>query len=200
MMKIGVTGQFLSGKSEFSKYLSVFLGYELFNSDEYVADLYKKAEVKKKIVDSFGKMVYKDGQIQKKILSQIVFSSADKLQQLELLLLPYVELEIKRIVGDGDRQVLFEIPLLYEKGLNQLMDCCMLVICDHQKKIERALKRGFNEEDLNQRLKFQWSDEQKKTYHPVIVENQLDLNHLKNTALAVAKDIKNKTVKKTYCS
>lgn len=190
-MNIGVTGKFLSGKSSFAKMLADETCFELFDSDAFVHLLYKKAKIKKIIVDNFGRSVYKGAELQKKVLSDLVFNSVENLLKLESIIHPYVEKEIRKKAGNPLKNTIFEIPLLYEKKLQHLMDLCILVMCNQEICIKRANKRGYSKKDYLERMHFQLDESHKLVMNPVIVINEGGLDDLKRQALRTASIIKN---------
>jgi len=181
-MNIAVTGLFLSGKSTFSKILSKKLEYEYFDSDEYVHNLYKQEKIIKKIVDNFGNSIYKENKFQKKILSDLVFSSLENLRKLESIIIPEVKKEIIRLVKDTSRDLIFEVPLLYENALDSLMDFSILVMCSEVESLKRAHKRGYSKKDFFERIKYFMNDQQKLGKNPIIVKNEGSINNLNEQA------------------
>lgn len=185
-MNIGVTGNFLSGKSSFAKMLSEETGFELFDSDAFVRSLYTKLKIKKIIVDNFGQSVYKGKELQKKVLSDLVFNSADNLLKLESIIHPYVEKEIRKKAGNPSKNTVFEIPLLYEKKLQELMDLCILVVCRPEICIKRAEKRGYSEKNYLERVSCQLDESHKRAMNPLVVTNEGGLNDLKQQVMRSA--------------
>ena len=188
-MNIGVTGRFLSGKSTVSHLLAEMLGYSLFDSDAFVASLYKKNTIQKIIIDNFGESVYKGNTFQAKVLADIVFQSIDKLHRLESIIHPIVIEKISEIAQLG-KSTVFEIPLLYEKNLHRFMDVNILVITSSEKCLERAFKRGFSREEVFIRNQFFLPDEEKIKLNPFIVDNNEGLEQLKTKVKIIADSIK----------
>ncbi len=188
-MKIGVTGRFLSGKSTVSRLLAEMLGVGLFDSDAFVAGLYRKEIIKKIIIDNFGEAVYKDDTFQAKVLADIVFQSIDKLHRLESIIHPLVIEKISEIAQPG-KSTVFEIPLLYEKKIHPLMNINILVITSPEKCLERAFARGYSREEVIRRNQFFLSDEEKIKLNPFIVDNNEGLEQLKNKIKTIADSIR----------
>ena len=188
-MNIGVTGRFLSGKSTVSHMLAEMLGVGLFDSDGFVAELYKKETIKKIIIDNFGESVYKDNTFQAKVLADIVFQSKDKLHRLESIIHPLVIKKISEIAQPG-KSTVFEIPLLYEKKIHPLMNINILVITSLEKCLERAFNRGFSREEVIKRNQFFLSDEEKIKLNPFIVDNNEGLEQLKIKVKTIADSIR----------
>lgn len=187
-MNIGITGRFLSGKSTFAGLITDYLGYSLFSCDEYIRSLYKKDEIKKIIVDSFGNEIYKGSVFQSKVLSERVFQSGEELKKLESIIHPRVEAEINRIKQNQGNTV-FEIPLLYETNLQSLMDICILVMCPSNIAIQRAAERGYGKSDFEIRNKYFMQDEIKIRNKPWIVNNDGTLDNLKLEVVKIGRRI-----------
>ena len=190
-MNVGVTGNFLSGKTTFSQMLSQVLNYEYFNCDHFVHELYKKETIQKIIVDNFGKNLYKGNEIQKNELAEIVFGSKKCLRKLESIVHPFVESEVIERVKDHSKDHLFEVPLLFETKINQWMDVCILVVCDKQICLQRAPQRNITAQEFEKRIQFQMNDEDRKKKNPIIVQNEGQLEDLEREVQRVAKIITN---------
>jgi len=199
-MNIGVTGCFLSGKTTLSRLLAEKLGFRLFSCDDFVQKLYRKKAVRKKVLDIFGKGCYKGHVLQKELLSQLVFQSPKLLRKLESIIHPLVEAEIIRQsqTTNHSQCTVFEIPLLYEKGLNRLMDVCILVWSDKKNCLWRAKLRGFTKKDYEMRTQFQWNASRKKRlrlckrWNPWIIANQGDLKMLELKSSILAESLRTK--------
>ncbi|MBN2145454.1 MAG: dephospho-CoA kinase [Candidatus Aureabacteria bacterium] len=184
-MNVGVTGGFSSGKSTFAFLLSKKLKYHFFSCDDFIKGLYKKKTLRKIMIDKFGHQLYKRGILQKRLLSELVFNSEESLRKLESIIHPIVESEIKKRVTSVPANTVFEIPLLYEKNYQTLMDLCVLVVCNREKQLERALNRGFSKKEFNRRIRFQLSDRDKIKREPVVVMNNDSIHDLKQEVLRV---------------
>ncbi len=187
-MNIAVTGGFLSGKTTLARLLAKKLHCRFFSCDDFVRELYKKKSVRKKVLDTFGEKMYVGGLLQKDQLSRLVFKSEEPLRKLESIIHPLVEAEIVRQAAGRSKSTVFEIPLLYEKGLNRWMDVCVLVWSAKKTCLSRAKLRGFTKKDYEMRTRFQWDTRKKKQWRPWVVKNQGDLKTLdqKSTFLAAA--------------
>lgn len=190
-MNIAVTGNFLSGKSTFSKLLAEELGYFYFDSDKFISELYKKDDIRKKIIDNFGDNIYIGLNIQKSVLSEIVFNSEKLLRKLESIFHPLVEAEVQRLIKDSLKGNVFEIPLLYEKNFQIYMDLSILVLSDENLCLSRAENRGFTKDDYIKRSVFFMDNKEKLNFKPLIVDNNGDLKSLKVKTKLVSEMIKN---------
>ena len=86
MKKIAITGNIGSGKTTISNML-LKEGYEVFQCDKEISKLYLRSDLKTEIKIAFKNKVknlfFKNGKINKKALSDHVFSSHNSLRKLE---------------------------------------------------------------------------------------------------------------------
>ena len=94
-MLICLSGKSGSGKSYvsslFSSYSNNFLSIDIDTISHIVIN-YK--EVADKLVQAFGKIIWKNEEIDRKALGKIVFNSKEKMQQLEDITWPVMEVEL----------------------------------------------------------------------------------------------------------
>ena len=89
-MILGITGNAGCGKSTVARIFQEW-GVHLIQADEIGHELLKKPEVKKRILDVFGRLILGDrGVIARKKLGGIVFSSPKKLRMLNSILHPLI--------------------------------------------------------------------------------------------------------------
>ena len=76
---IGLTGGIGSGKT-FVSNIFKRLGIPVFNADyEAKKIMHQSLDLKNKIIKAFGDEIYKDNQLQKKLLSKLIFNNEKKL-------------------------------------------------------------------------------------------------------------------------
>jgi dephospho-CoA kinase len=145
-MVIGLTGGFGCGKSTTAK-LFVDRGYGHVDSDLIVRERVLTAgEVTAAIKKHFGDGVFDpDGRVNRPALAEIVFSNDLERAWLEDLTHP-IFFEIARATmrdRQGDRWVV-EVPLLFEKSLENWFDFTVCVACDPTLQIARLEQRGLD--------------------------------------------------------
>ena len=83
MLKVGLTGGIGSGKTMVAQIFEV-LSIPVYYADSAARDLMNKdAELKKKIIASFGADAYKNGELNRSYLGSIVFPGYRKTQSAE---------------------------------------------------------------------------------------------------------------------
>jgi dephospho-CoA kinase len=143
MKIIGLTGSIATGKSfvaEIFKKNNVIV----FSSDYVVAELLRTKEVVDiLIVQPELKVAIKEGNIDKNILSNIVFKDKEALKILEGILHPLVEKERILFIERNsiEKFMLFEVPLLFEKKYQIYCDKVITTYCSERTQMERALRR-----------------------------------------------------------
>jgi len=151
---IGVTGKFGSGKSTVAKILEK-KGAKVINVDEIGHEVLKDEDVKEKLLKTFGEDIFENGEVNRKTLARIVFSSKERLKELEKILHPKMIEKIKEIVKKYDGIVVLEAAILKRMGLDSLCDHVITVVTDEEKIFERMRKKGFSDDEIEKRLSFQ---------------------------------------------
>lgn len=153
MFILGITGGISSGKSLVVKILRDF-GVQVISADEIVHHLLSQSYYLNKIKEFFGDEVF-DGEIlNRRKLGKIIFSSEEKRRILNNLLHPPVLRTMKEEIEKNKEKkgiLAFEVPLLFEVGIEDWFDEIWVVYCSFEIQIERLMKRDniSYEEALN---------------------------------------------------
>ena len=140
-MKIAITGGIGSGKSLVAQIL-VNLGAAVISADDVYRDLLKNNSfLVDKILTAFPECATKDGRIDKKILSRIIFRDAEKREKLNKITHPAIFQEMEKMARKMSGIIFFEIPLLAESGACSDFDEVWLVIADKELRIKRIVAR-----------------------------------------------------------
>ena len=143
MIKIGLTGSIAVGKSFVLDIFKIKYNIPVFSSDECVRKIYAenielKKFIKEKILECDRKFTSED-------IASIVFKDSAKLQILENFIHPLVKMEreefIKQEFDNQSQLVVIEVPLLFEKNLEDEFDNIILVDVGEDIQEERALLR-----------------------------------------------------------
>ncbi len=170
---IGLTGGIGSGKSTVAKLLQV-LGWPVFNSDKAAHQAYFIPEVKEKVRALLGDKVYLSvDTLNKSYIANAIFSDEKKLSELNQLIHPAVgRLFNEWLQVQASGIVVKESALVFETGMNKLVEKVVLVKANEAIKIKRVMARdGLSETDILKRMKKQWSDEQKEQMANYIIYN-----------------------------
>lgn len=161
MKKIAITGNIGSGKTTISNIL-LKAGYKVFQCDKEISNLYLVKNIKNEIKNTFENKVknlfFKNGRINKIALSDYVFSSSMQLRRLEKIIYYYLEITKKDFLEKNKKKeiLFFDIPLLFEKKLEDEYDFIIYLFLNKENQKKRVLKRkNMSEVKLKKILKNQ---------------------------------------------
>lgn len=160
MIKVGITGEMGSGKSYCSKIFEQ-MGVPVFYSDDVARTVINSnLNLKKEICKEFGNVYDEDGLMIPSLIRSIVFveGAEDKIKKLNELTHPYVFNEFEKFCQEhsGKKYIVAESAILYESGMDKVVDKTIYVYSDEETRIERTFKRsGFSREEYKQRMKNQ---------------------------------------------
>jgi dephospho-CoA kinase len=168
MPSIAITGSIGSGKSLALKLLAQLLPSAIYNADlENRTLLDHDEEVRDLIKKAFGDACFDSlGYPDRKHLFELITSDQSAKTLLEGILHPRLEKVWKprALASKGTKSDFFiaEIPLLYEKGLENFFDKVILVACSDSVRRERLkLNRQLSHTETLAWLKNQTTQEQK---------------------------------------
>lgn len=179
-MKLGLTGSIGSGKTTVLEFLKQ-KGAEVFNSDREVKLIYSHPGPKLlgKLAEIFPQ-AKKGEKITASVLAKKVFDDLNKLKQLEEIIHPIVIAKLNSWLASAAKNKVYvaEVPLLFEKNLENLFDKTILIKAD-EKKINKRLLKRLNESEIKKRLALFLPEEKKAKKADFIVINDENLSNLK---------------------
>ncbi len=184
MRKIAITGNLAAGKSTVGRILQEYGAY-IVDADEIVHSLLSPTTATgEKVIELLGSEIVVGNQIDRKKISEIVFSDFKKLKSLENILHPAVKQEIDRRfnhVKNNPSYKIFvaEVPLLYEAGMEKDFDLVIAVIADKEIARKRFDDR-FEERHARQHL-----PARKAAQADFVITNNGDLNMLRSSIDAI---------------
>lgn len=191
MRIIGITGHMGSGKTTVAG-LFKQLGAKVIDADKIVNRLLKKRRIKKDIVANFGKGILARGEIDRKKLSEIVFSDTKSLKVLQDIIHPIVikviREDIKRLTTRNGVFVI-DAPLLIESGLHKEMDKVVVVKTTSKTRLARCARRGFAIGNVKKRLRTQMPLGQKVKYADYIIPNDGTLSETRKKTIDIWKEL-----------
>lgn len=166
MKLFGITGGIGMGKSTSARLLTE-RGVVVIDTDLLARQLVAPGQpALAEIRNQFGvEMISDDGQLRRDELARKVFSDSSALRQLETILHPRIrelwQNETKKWRSEGQEKGAVIIPLLFETAAQGEFDAVICVACSDATQRQRLRERGWNEEQINQRLASQWPPEKK---------------------------------------
>ena len=186
-MVIGITGNSGAGKTEVAKILAKRLNASLINADEIARKLAEPGQIYyKKILELFGSEILTENALNRQKIAKIIFKDSKKREELNKLTYKYVVDEIKARAEHekANKNVVLDVPLLFESGLDEICDVTIAILADEEVKIERICKRdNVNRETAKARLKAQKDNAYYEVRADYIINNngkieEIDLEEL----------------------
>lgn len=167
MQKIGVTGSIGSGKSLVCKIFEQ-LGVPIYNADDKAKELMvKNAQIIETVISLFGAESYfKNGDLNRKHLSNIVFHNKELLTQLNKTVHPIVFRDFDNWLIEQENKknkyVIKEAALMFETDSYKVLDKFIVVTAPLALRINRTQFRdNISEEQVLARMNNQFSQEEK---------------------------------------
>jgi dephospho-CoA kinase len=178
-MLLGVTGGIASGKSSVSDML-LKLGSPLIDFDLLARKVVEPGtKGYTQIVDYFGKQVLQENnELDRKKLSNIVFSDMEKRKKLESFTHPYIYEEFFKEIDQitqkqPDAIIQVSVPLLIELNLQFLFDKLLVVYVRPQTQAERLAGRdGITVAEAENIMKSQLPIDEKASYADFVIDNE----------------------------
>ena len=182
---IAITGGIGSGKSTFCSKLKE-KGFKIHSSDEQVAKIYKNPE--KKFVTylrtiGLSKSISKNN-IDKKIISKIIFENKQIRKKLELYIFKIVRKRrsdfIKQEKQKKTKLIFIDIPLLFENNLEKQFNKVISIIASKRVRLKRLKKtRKITENQFKNITRSQTSDVIRKKKSDYVIYNNSTLKDYK---------------------
>jgi len=177
MLKVGLTGGLACGKSFVGQAMAA-LGCHLIEADQLGHEvLLPEGEAYADVVREFGQGILNtDGTIDRKLLAAEVFGRPERLAALNRLVHPHVFERERKLIDqfaktDPRGIVIVEAAILIETGNYKNFDCLILVECDEQQQIERAIKRDHTDrEEVQSRLRRQMPLAEKRKFAQYVID------------------------------
>ena len=184
MLLVGLTGNIGSGKSAVAQLLSE-RGATIIDADVLARRAVEMGTPgHRAIVERWGTSILAaDSSLDRAALRRIVFSDPAELEQLNALVHPEVErmraglVELAR--ERGDRLVVCDIPLLFERRMTDNFDRIVLVDAPRPVRLERLVReRGLRETEAMDMIVSQMPAELKRARADYVIDNDGTLTQL----------------------
>lgn len=174
MLKVGITGNIGSGKSTVCRIFEL-LGIHVYYADERSRLLMHEPAVIQKIVSLFGEdLLNEEKKIDRKKLAVVVFNDPEKLKQLENIIHPATLQDFDQWCESYKQEayILKEAAILFESKTYPGLHKIITVSAPEDIRIQRVISRDHVTEDMVlQRVRSQWSDEEKMKRADFIIYN-----------------------------
>jgi dephospho-CoA kinase len=174
---VGLTGGIASGKSTFAAALRA-RGVPVVDADALAkVAVAPGSAALEEIARAFGRSVLgPDGALDRKKMAALVFSDPDARRRLEGITHPAVRRamaeETRRLGDAGHALAFYDTPLLYEVGLERVLDCVVVVWAPAAVQRARLVARdGLSPAEADARIAAQLPIDEKAARADVVVEN-----------------------------
>jgi dephospho-CoA kinase len=184
MLLVGLTGNIASGKSTVAQLLSE-RGATIIDADVLAR---RAVERGTKAFDAIARrwgtsVLTTDGQLDRAALRRVVFGNAKELEALNDIVHPEVERLREQRIDEarsrGDRVVVCDIPLLFEKKMADRFERILLVDAPRPLRLERLVSdRGLRETEAMDMIAAQMPAELKRARADFVIDNGGTLSEL----------------------
>ena len=194
MLLVGVTGSIGMGKSTVAQMFKEH-GYGVYNADDAVHYIYENdGEVIEKVERQFPGST-KDGAVNRLALRDILNKDPDKFRDLEQIVHPvtrkYQIIYIKKLIEEGKRGCVLDIPLLFETGGEKYVDVSVVVTASEATQQSRVvLERKVPLEIFNAIKDQQMPDRDKLKKADYIISTDNNIEDTKSEVKEVVAKIK----------
>ena len=186
----GLTGNIGCGKSTVGKILAK-IGFHHIDADQIghlVAEPGMPANLQ--LQKAFGKEYFDEqGNLLRKKLGAYVFSDAAALKKLNDITHPAINAEIIRQIAEIQKEspndnIVLEAAVLFESGMENLVDSVILVFADDDIRLKRVMERdGLPQNLVQDRMNSQMSQEKKRLLSQYVIYNNGNLDDLNQAVL-----------------
>ena len=173
MLKVGLTGGIGSGKSTVAKIFQT-LGIPVFDADAVAKSImHTNTSVKAGVIEAFGEAAYRDGELNRKFIADIVFKDPFQLEILNSILHPATMQAAEEWFQQQEAPyVIKEAALLFEAGSAAGLDLIIGVTAPQHVRIHRVMQRdGVGRQEVLTRMGRQIEDTIKMRLCDVVIKN-----------------------------
>ncbi|MDC7069094.1 MULTISPECIES: dephospho-CoA kinase [Corynebacterium] len=177
MKIIGLTGGIGSGKSTVARILQEH-GFPIVDADLIAREIVEPGQpALAELAKEFGEDILNaDGSLDRGLLASRAFTNKDTTQRLNNITHPRINQRTQELFDEarenGAEAVIYDMPLLIDKGLHKDMDATIVVHAAEHVRLERlTTKRGLDVDDVRRRINAQIDDETRKQYADILLDN-----------------------------
>jgi len=188
VIALGIVGEIGSGKTYVSNIFKYY-GYNVFNADSVVHNIYKKNKLINKKISKIFKLNSK--KVDLKDLTNIIIKNPSKLVKLNKIIHPEVKKKLLEFIKKNKKKklIILDIPLLLETNFKYFADIVVFIDTKYKMLTKFRMKRKKNVRLINVLKKYHFKRERKKALSDFSIKNT-NLSFLKSQT----KNILNKII------
>jgi dephospho-CoA kinase len=172
---IGLTGGIASGKSTVARMLEE-QGAKIIDADQIAREVVEPGQPALAEIAARFPGVVKGGALDRKALGERIFNHEAERKALNAIVHPRVQgrvLELSQQYAEaGVPLVFYDVPLLFENGLEKTMEASVLVAAPPEVQLSRLMSRdGYDEAQAKARIAAQMSLDEKRKRATYVIEN-----------------------------
>ena len=173
-MKIGITGGIGSGKSYICQRLKT-RGIEVYDCDSAAKRLIRTSDsIRRQLTQLIGEDTYIGESLNKVAVARFLLASERNAHTIDHIVHPAV---FQDFMDSGMQWM--ESAILYESGINKLVDRVIVVTAPLEIRIQRVMQRdGITRENVEQWMQRQWSQEEvrKRADYEIVNDGIADID------------------------
>ena len=182
MLIVALTGGIGSGKSMVGD-MFADLGAVVVDSDQLAREVVERgSDGFDQVLAAFGDGVLKNGDLDRASLAELIFKDTKKRVQLEQITHPLIRKAFTKVIeaADANSIVINQIPLLVESKNNYQFDYTITVTAGEDTRSERLRKKGFSNQQIQQRMQAQTSDSEREAISDTVITNNKSESELRD--------------------
>ncbi len=189
---IGLTGSIGMGKTTTASFFRE-AGLRVWDADWAVKELYQEGGAAVAPIQKIFPEVVLEGRVSRRLLKEMLRASPELLSKIEEIVHPLVAEQRNAFIATSQAEIIvLDIPLLFEVGMDQNVDCILVVSVDEQTQKQRVMARpGMTEIHFSTILKKQMPDCEKRQRADVVIETY-DKAHVRKKIFDLLAEIKRK--------
>ncbi|MFQ5605756.1 MAG: dephospho-CoA kinase [bacterium] len=193
MLLFGITGGIGCGKTLVTKLL-IARGVPIIEADPLAQELtIRLPEIRQALTSEFGADVYTpEGRLNKEKLSQLIFSDSTTRERINQIIHPpvlrWIQNEANRLhTEESHRLIGVEAALIYEAGMDRMLNRIVVVNAPLEKRIQWLQKRNnLSREEVLKRIESQIPLDEKVEKADYVIENDGTLKDLSQKVEALS--------------